>query len=777
MITKVSEANSSDFQARLAALNAALAASGSSLHIDSLESYFANIQQIAPLTVNYIDARTNQREPGRFLLIPTDEPLFEINANSRTITVPADFSRNGVAVRGDHKAEMLYFSIDRYFDAKDLYTVKDIIINWQFRPANSSAHVDTELHTSQAFAPDETYIPGKIVFGWMIDANMTPARGTLTFSIGFVTYDATGYQYALFTRPATITVNDSLALESPASLSSLSQSVADYLINSAYTPEGVEPPKQPIFTMGENAVSPGITTEPAAETNSKYPNTRFVNFQLNGGVEAETVTLKTHAKSDAPIVYTWTGHYYSAPSTNIAFPDSEVMDYFKISDSRAGSPEPDVLYYEKYGNNFNQLTPTDAADRWNDSEAIMYIGGDIQTLSEAGSVVVSAQARKSVVQGTDILYANSASTQSELIVAPVAAVPKVELSISDTFDVTTHTGVGLYTLPTGNAKEYVYLEGDTNPEITYTITVDDEATNDPDHGLYEGESSLGLVVAQLDNATFNDVSTKAVANGGILTTTATPVSIGEHVAYVYNERNHSSNISAASNVVKTSRVATDLSDAINVYWHNGTPADKRLIAQSKTEQDNGVLIESMTEQAVFYIGLTDTVLPLDKDEKITYNVFEIKRDAYDSFYPDEYLPINEMTADLFTQYKDAELLYEKDGDQYNKIKTGTYDSETKYYLANDVAGIRETARKAILAEIRTYLAETPSATYNLLEFDNAEDQLPNPEVKPFEVITNNNQAQFTIVGDPGRYVVYAKTTYHGSNCETVTEPFRIYTAG
>ena len=70
--------------------------------------------------------------------MPFDEPLFEIDANSRTIKVPDEFKKNGVGVRGDHWAEVLYFAIDQYYDYQDLYNVDNIYINWQFRGASGS---------------------------------------------------------------------------------------------------------------------------------------------------------------------------------------------------------------------------------------------------------------------------------------------------------------------------------------------------------------------------------------------------------------------------------------------------------------------------------------------------------------------------------------------------------------------------------------------------------------------------------------------------------------
>ena len=62
-----------------------------------------------------------------WLILPRDEGLFEIDANSRKINIPAEFSRNGVGVQGDELAEIIYFSIDRYFDTTDLYD-KDIFV-------------------------------------------------------------------------------------------------------------------------------------------------------------------------------------------------------------------------------------------------------------------------------------------------------------------------------------------------------------------------------------------------------------------------------------------------------------------------------------------------------------------------------------------------------------------------------------------------------------------------------------------------------------------------
>ena len=89
---------------------ALLAAQGNILNPDeiaagkflSLDGYFAHMNHLVSL------------QP-KFTMIPTDESPFEINANTRTINVPASFSKCAGVV-GDNMCEIITFTIDRYFD-------------------------------------------------------------------------------------------------------------------------------------------------------------------------------------------------------------------------------------------------------------------------------------------------------------------------------------------------------------------------------------------------------------------------------------------------------------------------------------------------------------------------------------------------------------------------------------------------------------------------------------------------------------------------------------
>ena len=214
MISKVTVNNSEALKERLKDISTALGK-----QINNLEEYYANIVEISKLS-------TTRSDPYKYFLMPLDEPLFEIDADKRIINVPAHFAKNGVGVYGDHMAEVLYFRVDRYFDYQDLYNVDDIIINWQFRPSSMSRNAKLETHTSKALAPDETYDPGYIVFGWVIGnytpeideegnesiAYMTPGKGVLTFSVSFIkrSEDHKDFEYVLNTQAVSVNIQDSL---------------------------------------------------------------------------------------------------------------------------------------------------------------------------------------------------------------------------------------------------------------------------------------------------------------------------------------------------------------------------------------------------------------------------------------------------------------------------------------------------------------------------------------------------------------------------------------
>ena len=107
MITKVTSENKGLYRALFEKASNTLELTGDHT-ISSLDQYFSVLKTLTDEDITYS-------------YLPLDEPTFDINADTRVITIPSDFKKNGISVKGDHYAEVLYFTIDRYFDTQDLY--------------------------------------------------------------------------------------------------------------------------------------------------------------------------------------------------------------------------------------------------------------------------------------------------------------------------------------------------------------------------------------------------------------------------------------------------------------------------------------------------------------------------------------------------------------------------------------------------------------------------------------------------------------------------------
>lgn len=170
----------------------------------NLESYFAHMSDLIDINPNYV-------------LLPLDEAPFEINANARTITVPADFVKCA-GVQNDEMCEIVTFTVDRYFDYMDLDNTF-IVVQWINAANEQGVHTITlkDLETYQ----------GKIRFGWPLTSDVTKQAGDVIFSVRFLVREgadlenpeeATGnkvFKYVLNTLPAKITIKSSLNILEP----------------------------------------------------------------------------------------------------------------------------------------------------------------------------------------------------------------------------------------------------------------------------------------------------------------------------------------------------------------------------------------------------------------------------------------------------------------------------------------------------------------------------------------------------------------------------------
>lgn len=168
--------------------------------ITTLEEYFQNLEEIASCDT-------------KFLRLPVDEELFDIDLNTRQITVPPTFKKSGLGVQGDDLAEVVYFRTDRFFDATDLNETF-ILIQWE---APSGAKM-----ASPAYFQEVDSETDKLIFGWAVTKEMTGAPGTLKFSVSFIDYeqispegdeiDISKIEYRLGTLASTISINAGLNL-------------------------------------------------------------------------------------------------------------------------------------------------------------------------------------------------------------------------------------------------------------------------------------------------------------------------------------------------------------------------------------------------------------------------------------------------------------------------------------------------------------------------------------------------------------------------------------
>lgn len=182
---------------------ATLAAQGNILNPDeikagrflNLDGYFAHMAELVSIRPDYV-------------LIPSDEEPFVIDANTREIKVPTSSFGKCAGVVGDNMCEIITFTIDRYFDYIDLANAR-ICIQWKLPGA------DGEEGISYIGLRDLITTSGKIRFGWPLTKELTKTAGNITFAIRFYKEkvitnpdgsEQTQFAYLFNTKTATIPI-------------------------------------------------------------------------------------------------------------------------------------------------------------------------------------------------------------------------------------------------------------------------------------------------------------------------------------------------------------------------------------------------------------------------------------------------------------------------------------------------------------------------------------------------------------------------------------------
>lgn len=159
----------------------------------SIDEYFAHLSDLYAIDPVYI-------------MLPLDETPFAIDANKRTISNPKI-----TVLQNDQNAEVVLFTIDRYFDYKDLNTAEHIYVQWTLPDGTEGASRITMKDLS---------LPGKLRLGWPLDNEITSQKGIVKFSVRFFDTDTvidektnapkTVVVYSFNTLTSTLTISESL---------------------------------------------------------------------------------------------------------------------------------------------------------------------------------------------------------------------------------------------------------------------------------------------------------------------------------------------------------------------------------------------------------------------------------------------------------------------------------------------------------------------------------------------------------------------------------------
>ena len=187
MITKVTPENTTKYKALFEKVSEILNLKPA---ISTLDEYFQHLHEIS------------LKDPS-LIILPLDEEKFFIDGNSRKITIPQAFIKNGVGVQGDHYAEYIYFEIDRYFENID-FGSPSITAVVEFVDANQ------QKHFTKAWIKYTDEKSSKVLIGWPITQDVTSKAGPIKFSVRLFELEGNSYKRSFGTLIGQLVVNPSL---------------------------------------------------------------------------------------------------------------------------------------------------------------------------------------------------------------------------------------------------------------------------------------------------------------------------------------------------------------------------------------------------------------------------------------------------------------------------------------------------------------------------------------------------------------------------------------
>jgi hypothetical protein len=304
VITYINKSNARKYRELFDKASAVLGITNDEEKISSLEEYFSVIKTLVETTGD-----------KKYTMLPLDEDVFEIDANKRLITVPSSFKANGISVQGDQIAEVVYFKIDRFFDATDLNEM-DIFIQWQAPNGDQGI--------SKEWVRDIESENGKLIFGWPLSEEITVKAGNVKFAVRFVKFDKSDKEkvvYSFSTLTAEAPIKPALDFdlkEGAVQYLDYSKEIIERLVNSKVDLPGAGTSERPDITLTLKEITDLIAVE---------------------GGEGGEVALHVQARSQdaGNITYAW--KYYALEY------DSKSGEYV-LSDVADSSERSEIVYLQ-----------------------------------------------------------------------------------------------------------------------------------------------------------------------------------------------------------------------------------------------------------------------------------------------------------------------------------------------------------------------------------------------------------------------------------------------
>ena len=198
-----------------------------------------------------LDQLLNLADSAKIPTLVTEEPVFNVDLNTREIEIPKQFKN--LAVYSDHMAETIWFAVDRYYDGIDLYRKRvaiqyvnalgeeglDILDTYD---NNVSGDKQPDVYTSHDDLGRYNKISeGEILIAWKLDYAITKASGPIQFSLRFFEVDKTSpttLSYNLTTKTATVNILSGLYITENSTNPILPKTKLEDLVDKIYEAYG-----------------------------------------------------------------------------------------------------------------------------------------------------------------------------------------------------------------------------------------------------------------------------------------------------------------------------------------------------------------------------------------------------------------------------------------------------------------------------------------------------------------------------------------------------------